>query len=64
MAKNCVICGAKLEDPEDSLCEKCYVAEMKRDCVESAKRRAEEQEESEEWDMGWRFRDSRGRSVF
>ena len=64
MAKNCVICGAKLEDSEDSLCEQCYVDEMKRDCEECARHRAEEAKEQEQWDMGWRFKDSRGRSVF
>jgi hypothetical protein len=49
------------EDTEEYLCDACFTAEMKADI--EARKKAEE-EEKEPYSDDWRFRDSRGRSVF
>ena len=59
----CIICGKDKGDSE-YICEECFVKEMKKDMEAYAKNQERESDGDFEWDEGWRFKDSRGRSVF
>ena len=65
MSENCLHCGVQLKEGEEYLCDTCYDKEMKKEIEEMKKLREEEAEaEGADRDESWRFRDSRGRSVF
>jgi len=65
MPENCLHCGVELEEGEEYLCDECYDKEMRKEIEEMKKLREEEVEaEGADRDESWRFRDSRGRSVF
>jgi uncharacterized Zn finger protein (UPF0148 family) len=60
--KKCLRCGTELKEEDgEYLCNPCFNAEMKAD-IEASKKAKEEEEEP--YSDDWRFRDSRGRSVF
>ena len=59
----CLLCQTKLKKQEEYLCDKCYSEQMKRE-MESQKDLEQAEEEAEDWDIGWRFNDGCGRSVF
>ncbi len=57
---NCLDCGKELKEDEEYLCDKCYKKELEKD----RKAVRERKDETNDWSESWRFRDSRGRSVF
>lgn len=59
----CLKCGAELAEGEEYLCDSCFKKEMQKD-VEWHQQHSEEADDREEWSEDWRFKDSRGRSVF
>jgi hypothetical protein len=59
---NCLRCGKKLTNQEEYHCDKCYDIIMKEELEVMKQIRDEEWDEL--YNENWRFKDSRGRSVF
>jgi len=59
--RTCKLCGKPLEHIEEYLCDKCFNEKFKED-MEIMAREAKEEREAEDED--WRFKNSRGQSVF
>ena len=61
----CIICG-KDKGTSEYICDKCFDEQMNEDMESLAKecQQEEEYERDEQYSQDWRFKDSRGRSVF
>ncbi len=62
----CVVCETKeLSDSQEWVCDECFNKELKKEQETQTEEDEEtEQERIERQDESWRFKDSRGRSVF
>jgi predicted amidophosphoribosyltransferase len=66
--RTCKLCGKPLNYIEEYLCDECFDKKMKEDMEilarEAKEEREAQDEDYEQYDESWRFRDNRDRSVF
>ena len=65
-SRQCKLCHKSLGVHDEYICSNCFNEKMKEDMELLAKeqQQEEEYERDEQYSQDWRFRDSRGRSVF
>jgi len=62
-SSKCLSCGSELAEGEEYVCDGCFRREMQKD-IEWHQQHPKEVDDREAWGEDWRFKDSRGRSVF